>query len=121
VGRTCSTRGDNFTFPPAAQQARVLPVSNAPRETLTARRLTELRRAHPADATLQNLLTALGSKLELCTRLPVYEYEAASEGHEDCARAFEVLAHAERAHVTELMKLLRSHVDHSLMREEAGS
>lgn len=96
-------------------------MSNAPRETLTARRLTELRRAHPADATLQNLLAALGSKLEFCTRLPVYEYEASTEGYKDCARAFEVLAHAERAHVTELMKLLRSHVDQTLMREEVGS
>jgi rubrerythrin len=121
VGRSCSTPGDNFTFTPAPRQARVRTVSNAPRETLTARRLAELRRAHPADATLQNLLTALGAKLDLCTRLPVYEYEASAEGHEDCARAFEVLAHAERAHVNELLKLMRSHVDQSLLREEAGS
>ena len=96
-------------------------MSNAPRETLTARRLTELRRAHPADATLQNLLAALGSKLEFCTRLPVYEYEASTEGYKDCARAFEVLAHAERAHVAELLKILRTHLDHSLTRTAAPS
>ena len=94
-------------------------MASDPRETLTARRLSELRRAHPADATLQNLLTALGAKLEFCTRLPVYEYEAATEGHQDCARAFEVLAHAERTHVNELLKILRAHVDHSLSRTAA--
>ena len=96
-------------------------MAHAPRETLTARRLTELRRAHPADATLQNLLMVLGAKLDLSTRLPVFEYEATSEGHEDCARAFEMLADAERAHVSELLKILRTHVDHSLQRVEAGS
>lgn len=96
-------------------------MANAPRETLTARRLTELRRAHPADATLQNLLSVLAAKLDLSTRLPVFEYEATSEGHEACARAFEVLADAERAHVGELLRLLRTHVDHSLQRVEAGS
>ncbi len=90
-------------------------------ENPTARRLNELRRAHPADATLQNLLTALGAKLEFCTRLPVYEYEASTEGHQDCARAFEVLAHAERAHVNELLKVLRAHLDHSLTRATTQS
>jgi rubrerythrin len=88
---------------------------------MTARRLNELRRAHPADATLQNLLAVLGSKLDLSARLPVFEYEAATEGHEDCARTFEVLAHAERAHVNELLKVLRSHLDHSLTRAAAQS
>jgi hypothetical protein len=96
-------------------------VPNAPRETLTARRLTDLRRAHPADATLQNLLFVLSAKLDLSTRLPVFEYEATSEGHADCARAFEVLADAERTHVAELLKILRSHVEHSLLRVEANS
>lgn len=91
-------------------------MASAPRETITARRLNELRRAHPADATLQNLLAVLGSKLDLSARLPVFEYEAATEGHDDCARAFEVLAHAERAHVNELLKILRAHVDRSLAR-----
>jgi rubrerythrin len=94
-------------------------VASNPRETLTARRLNELRRAHPADATLQNLLAVLGIKLDLSARLPVFEYEAATEGHEDCASAFEVLAHAERAHVNELLKLLRGHLDRSLARAAA--
>ena len=89
-------------------------MASTPRETLTARRLSELRRAHPADATLQNLLAVLGSKLELSARLPVFEYEAASEGHHDCATAFEALGRAERAHVNELLTILRAHLDRSL-------
>jgi len=88
---------------------------------MTARRLNELRRAHPADATMQNLLTVLGSKLELAARLPVFEYEAASEGHDDCASAFEALGAAERAHVTELLKVLRVHLDRALARTSAAS
>lgn len=97
----------------------MLTVATAPRETITARRLNELRRAHPADATLQNLLAVLASKLDLSALLPVFEYEAASEGHEDCAMAFKVLAHAERSNVNELLEILRTHVDRSLVR--AGS
>ena len=46
-------------------------VATDPRETLTARRLNELRRAHPADATLQNLLTALGAKLDLLSLIHI--------------------------------------------------
>ena len=99
----------------------VRPVSSSPRETLTARRLNELRRAHPADATLQNLLVVLGAKLDISSRLLVFGYEAAAEGHKDCARAFEVLADAERGHVNELLKILRTHVDHSLSRAAAQS
>ena len=60
------------------------------------RRLTDLRRAQPADATLKNLLGVLNAKLELCASLPVYEWEAASEGFHECARAFRDLADAER-------------------------
>jgi len=96
-------------------------VASTPRETMTARRLNELRRAHPADATLQNLLAVLGSKLELSGRLPVFEYEAASEGHDDCAATFEALAVAERAHVNELLKVLRVHLDRALTRTSAAS
>jgi rubrerythrin len=88
---------------------------------MTARRLNELRRAHPADATLQNLLAVLGAKLDLSARLPVFEYEAASEGHEDCAKAFEVLAHAERSNVNELLKILQAHIDRSLARTAGQS
>jgi hypothetical protein len=96
-------------------------VASTPRETITARRLNELRRAHPADATLQNLLTVLGAKLELSARLPIFEYEAASEGHDDCATAFEALGTAERAHVNELLKVLRVHLDRSLARAASDS
>jgi hypothetical protein len=94
-------------------------VASTPRETITARRLEQLRRAHPADATLQNLLAVLASKLELSARLPVFEYEAASEGHDDCAATFEALGTAERAHVNELLKVLRVHIDRAVARTSA--
>ena len=44
-------------------------------------RLSDLRLAHAAGATLQNLLSALSAKIDACSRLKVFEYEAGSEGH----------------------------------------
>jgi hypothetical protein len=61
------------------------------------RRLTDLRRAQPADATMQNLL---------CGQLVIYEYEAGSEGHEASAAAFRELAEVERASYDALLKCL---------------
>jgi hypothetical protein len=75
------------------------------------RRLSELWRSQPADATLQNLLTVLGAKLELCSRLPVFEYEAASENHERCAEAFRELAEQERESFEQITQLLRMHLE----------
>jgi hypothetical protein len=75
------------------------------------RRLSELARVHPADRTLQNLLGTLSAKLEMCSRLPVYEYEAASEGHEASAIAFHELAEAERRSFNNLLTCLRVHLD----------
>jgi hypothetical protein len=75
------------------------------------RRLTDLRRGQPTDATLRNLLGVLSAKLELCASLPVYEWEAGSEGHADCAAAFRMLAEAERQSCNEVLEQLREHLD----------
>jgi hypothetical protein len=74
------------------------------------KRLTDLRRAQPADATLKNLLGVLSAKLELCASLPVYEWEAVSEGYDACARAFRELAEAERRSCSEVIDRLREHL-----------
>ena len=76
-----------------------------------ARRLSDLRSAHPADATLQNLLRTLSAKLDTCGRLPVLEYEARVEGYEACATTFNQLAEAERRAFDELLACLRRHLD----------
>jgi hypothetical protein len=75
------------------------------------RRLTDLRRAQPADATLKNLLGVLSAKLELCASLPVYEWEAGSEGFEECASAFRRLAEAERLACSDVIDRLRDHLE----------
>jgi hypothetical protein len=77
----------------------------------TGRRLSDLARVHPADRTLQNLLGTLSAKLELCSRLPIFEYEASSEGHTVCATAFQDLAALERQSFNELLLCLRQHLD----------
>jgi hypothetical protein len=75
------------------------------------RRLSDLRRSQPADATLKNLLSVLSAKLELCASLPVYEWEAGTEGHEVCALAFRHLAEAERHSCNEVLDRLREHLE----------
>jgi hypothetical protein len=82
-------------------------------DSSAARRLNELRRAQPGDPTLQNLLGILSTKLELCSRLPVFEYEAASQGHDQCVRAFRRLAEVERQSFNEVLACLRRHIDES--------
>ena len=84
------------------------------------RRLTDLRRAQPADATLRNLLGVLNAKLELCASLPVFEWEAGSEGHEDCAAAFRDLAEQERRLCSDVLERLREHLDRRATREAAA-
>lgn len=86
-------------------------MAEAPRETSTAQRLAALRRAHPADATLHNLLSILTAKLDLSTRLPVFEYEADSEGFADTASFLSALASAERESVQDVLASLRQHID----------
>ena len=83
-------------------------VSNPPNP---GRRLSELARINPADRTLQNLLGILSAKLEMCSRLPVYEYEASSEGHDASAMAFHELAETERRSFNALLICLRVHLD----------
>jgi hypothetical protein len=80
----------------------------------TARRLSDLARVDPADRTLQNLLGTLSAKLELCSRLPIFEYEAASEGYTACAEAFQDLAASERQSCHEVLACLRQHLDATL-------
>jgi hypothetical protein len=78
-----------------------------------SRRLSDLRRAQPADSTMQNLLVLLSAKLELCARLPVYEYEAGSEGHPACAETFHKLADVERESFNQLLGCLQGHLEES--------
>jgi hypothetical protein len=84
------------------------------------RRLSELARVQPADRTLQNLLGTLSAKLEMCSRLPVYEYEATSEGHEASAVAFHELAEFERRSFNNLLSCLRVHLDEAALAAEAA-
>jgi hypothetical protein len=86
-------------------------VSEVPRQTSTAQRLAALRCAHPHDATLQNLLTICNAKLDLSTRLPVFEYEADSEGFADAASFLSALASAERESLQDVLASLRQHLD----------
>jgi hypothetical protein len=76
-----------------------------------APRLSDLARVHPADRTLQNLLGTLSAKLELCSRLPVFEYEATTEGHTEVAGVLAHLAALERQSFGDLLLCLRDHLD----------
>jgi len=80
-------------------------------ESTAPRRFSDLRSAHPADTTLQNLLRTLSAKLDTCGRLAVVEYEAHVEGYEACATTFNRLAEVERRSLEELLACLRSHLD----------
>jgi rubrerythrin len=82
-----------------------------PRSSSTVRRLSDLTAALPADRTLQNLLGLMSSKLELCSRLPIFEYEAANEGHEAIATSFHDMAEDERRSFTELARCLRRYLE----------
>ena len=81
------------------------------RPTSTAQRLAELRSAQPCDTTLQNLLSILTAKLDLSARLPVFEYEADSEGFTEAASFLSALASAERESVQDIVRSLRAHLD----------
>jgi hypothetical protein len=86
-------------------------VISQPSQSEPTRRLTDLRRAQPTDATLKNLLGVLTAKLELCASLPVFEWEAGTEGFEECAAAFRRLAEAERQSCTDVIDRLREHLE----------
>ncbi len=85
-----------------------------PDETSASRRLSDLRRAQPGDPTLQNLLGLLSAKLELCSRLPIFEYEAGSQGHTTPAATFRRLAEIERRSYDEILACLRHHLDETV-------
>ena len=86
-------------------------MSETRRQTSTAQRLAELRSAQPCDTTLQNLLEILTAKLDLSSRLPVFEYEADSEGFPDAASFMSALASAERESLQDVVRSLRLHLD----------
>jgi hypothetical protein len=96
-------------------------VAQAVRQTSTTQRLAELRRGHPHDATLQNLLAVVTTKLDLSTRLPVFEYEAQSEGFSDTASFLSALASAERESLQDVLALLRQHFDQTSRRLTSGT
>jgi hypothetical protein len=109
--RTNSPVVPKITFSARRDRARVLVVVTDPSEPRPTRRLSDLTAAHPADRTLENLLRTLTAKLDLCARLPVFEYEADAEGHHASADAFERLAISERHAFDELLRNLRNHLD----------
>jgi hypothetical protein len=91
-------------------------------DTSASRRLSDVSRAHPGDVTLQNLIGVLAVKLDSCRRLPILEYEAGSEGHVACAKAFRELAEVERHSVNQLITCLQQHlVDTEPERKGTGS
>src|ERR687895_2518424 len=81
-----------------------------------SRRIGELRRMQPADATTKNLLALLTAKLELCEGLPVWEWEAGNEGHREQAVGFRALADAERRSCVDIMEWLREHLERTAER-----
>ena len=52
-----------------------------PDDPVTLRRISDLHRSQPTDATLKNLLGALNAKLEFCARLPVLAFTAFPRSH----------------------------------------
>lgn len=81
------------------------------------RRIGELRRMQPADATMRNLLSLLTTKLEICAGLPVWEWEAGNEGHRERAAGFRELAAAERRSCIDIMDWLREHLERTAERK----
>jgi hypothetical protein len=86
-----------------------------PEDNDAARRLSGLRQAQPVDVTMRNLLGVLNTKLELCARLPVYEWEAQHAGHNSCAQAFGDWAEAEHRSCAEVLDCLRE-----MLSQQAG-
>lgn len=74
-------------------------------------RLTELKAAQPADATLRNLVDVLQAKLQLSARLPLLVLEAEQDGDDAGARVFRSLVTQERNQITALLDGLRLHLD----------
>ncbi len=83
-------------------------------------RLSDLRRAQPAHATLENVLETLVGQIRTCSRLAVFEYEAGSEGFPACADAFRQLADSERQSFNSLLDCLREHLDDMRITTDGG-
>lgn len=83
------------------------------------RGLNSLRRAQTDDPTLKNLLGILTAKLELCSRLPVFEYEAAHEGDAQCAATFRRLADEERRSSSYVLDCLQKHLERRATRQRS--
>jgi hypothetical protein len=86
-------------------------VPKSRRKTSGSERLAELRSAHACNATLQNLIAVLATRLDLCAKLAIYEFEADNEGFANSASFFSAVASAERESVRELVEALRVHLD----------
>jgi hypothetical protein len=95
-------------------------VADASRQSSTAQRLADLRAAHTHDVTLQNLLAIVSAKLDLSARLPIFEYEADSDGFSDTASFLAALASAERESLQEILVSLRHHMDRTATRFTPG-
>jgi hypothetical protein len=80
-------------------------------DNVVASSLSNLRRAQADDPTLKNLLQILTAKLELCSRLPVFEWEAAREGDPNGATTFRRLAEEERQSCSYIIDYLHKHLD----------
>ncbi len=74
------------------------------------RRFSDLQAGLAADTTLRNMLALLVQKLETNAKLPLFSYEAAQEGFDDCAELFDRLAVGERAQIDELVHGLQRHL-----------
>jgi hypothetical protein len=75
------------------------------------RRLADLRRSQANDPTLKNLLAVLTAKLELSSRLPVCEWEAAHQDDASCADMFRRLAEDERRSCSYLLDCLHKYLE----------
>jgi hypothetical protein len=91
----------------------------APPSQSASGRLSDLKAAVPADRTLQNLLGLVSAKLDVCSRLPIFEYEAENEGHETSAAVFREIAEQERRSFSNLLACLRLHLDEESARRAA--
>lgn len=69
-----------------------------------------IREAKPVSNTFHNLVQTLSVKLDSAARYGLYEEDAHSEGHEDCAQQFEAMAERERQSIRELVECIQRHV-----------
>jgi hypothetical protein len=94
---------------------------HVPQETPSRRGIGELRRSAPADDTTRNLLELLRCKLDLCTRLGVFELEAGSEGHDATASLFRDLAAVERDSFERLKRRLIAEMEMTAPADRSAS